>query len=262
MNDRRDGGLLVCVPPAGHDPAVFRSLACRLRRTVQLIAVDVNRHRGAAGIVDAATGIADLGARPTVIFGHSAGAFAALHTAGLLTVGALGPQVVLAAPPRDPAAVARWSRRSDAGLAADLVRLGHLPDAVRLDRRTTDVVITRVRTDLELAISCAEAIETGGLGERVPPVEVWRGRDDPLEAGRDVSAQERTVLGADVGRVRWFDGGHFFPFDDVAVTARLLELIVSSTSGSATGREVGRWRQPTSTSEAAARAVDPARCAS
>ncbi|WP_346012144.1 alpha/beta fold hydrolase [Streptomyces sp. SID3343] len=208
---------LVCLPHAGGGAGGYRSWDAIMPRAVELVAVqypgredrftdplvdtmdDLVRH-----IADAVTALSE---RPYALFGHSMGSAVAWELAHELRRRGLGEPLRLCVSGREAPVRARTGTvhlRDDAGMCAELERLGGTHRDVLADPDLRRAVLSYVRNDYRL-------VETYRPRPRAAlscPIEVFTGDADP-EFAPEQARPWAALTTADT-RVHVFPGGHFY----------------------------------------------------
>ncbi len=144
--------------------------------------------------------------RPTVLFGHSAGAAFATSVALARAGGLVG--LVLSAPPRPGSAAQRAGRWTDEEILAILRLGGVTPETVLRSRGWRRHMLEIMRCDLTLAVRLGSASDLGGLGVALT---VLGGNDDVVAARVCVRSWAAVATAV---RTRTFPGGHFYLLDE------------------------------------------------
>jgi surfactin synthase thioesterase subunit len=220
---------LVCLPHAGGAATFFRPLAQALAPTVEVLAVQYpgRQDRYREPPIDNLPELADrtfaalagIVHSPLALFGHSMGAVVAYEVALRMRRDVLPPPVRLFASGRRAPSRYRDEnvhRRSEAGVVAELRRLGGTDPRMLGDPDVVELVMRAVRTDYR-------AIETYRHQPDVRldcPVTVLAGDRDPmvtLDEARDW--QRHTTEPIDL---RVLPGGHFLLADDPAAVVEAI----------------------------------------
>ncbi|NEE20698.1 amino acid adenylation domain-containing protein [Streptomyces sp. SID7499] len=219
---------LVCFPYAGGNAVNFRSLAAELERDgIAVLGVELPGHdftddaETMADVPDVARRVADEIAghvtTPVLLWGHCAGAAAALETARLLeTAGTPAARVFVGALLLEsPAALrAEMAEVTDAGNAALLARLRSDNAYVELDAlkpERADVVGRAYRHDVLTANTHLLGIHEDAAAHRVEaPVEVVVARDDASTAGFAETYGDWKAVSDRVTLHELTEGGHYF----------------------------------------------------
>lgn len=221
---------LVCFPHAGGSAAYFRPLAQSLAPRVEALCVQYpGRHdRRHEPLLDSVPALAD-GAfaalrhaldGPFAFFGHSLGAVVAFEVARRFEqLTTQGPVRLFASARRAPS-VARDERvhlRDDAGLIAELTRLGGTADALLTDDDLRALVLPVVRADYR----AVETYTPVPVNARLTcPISVFAGDADPVASMPEFRAwAAHTTKDSDF---RVFDGGHFYLDGHTAAVARAI----------------------------------------
>lgn len=208
---------LVCFPHAGGAASYFHPLSAMLAPDVQVVAVQYpgrqDRRReprleSIAELADAATdALADAPGGEFAFFGHSMGAIIGFEVARRLSArSAPGPVLLIASGRRAPSTVRdeRVHLRDDAGLIAEMRRLGGTDPRLLPDDELLELALPQTRSDYK-------AIETYNCtpGASVTcPITVFSGTEDPHTTPDEVAAWAgHSTGGVDYAR---FPGGHFF----------------------------------------------------
>ncbi|MCZ0990634.1 thioesterase II family protein [Streptomyces diastatochromogenes] len=219
---------LVCFPHAGGSAAYFRPLAQSLAPRVEALCVQYpgrqdRRHEPLLDSVPALADAAFAALRPTLdgpfaFFGHSLGALVAFEVARRFEqLTAQGPVRLFASARRAPS-VARDERvhlRDDAGLIAELTRLGGTADALLTDDDLRALVLPAVRADYRAAETYTAVPANARL---TCPISVFVGDADPVALVPEARAWEAHTTGSTDLRV--FTGGHFYLDGNTAAVAR------------------------------------------
>jgi medium-chain acyl-[acyl-carrier-protein] hydrolase len=210
---------LICFPPAGQGPVVFKSWASELPSGVGVCAVHLpgrtSRFREPAmtsmpklvhAITDAISPLTNI---PFVFFGHSMGAVLASEvTRRLIELSLPAPRHLIVSGRRPPPIPDRNPA------------IGHLPDSAFVDEigRRYDGIPPEILDNpdvLELLLPTLRAdiiaLESYQPGPRRPltiPVSAFGGSSDPMTPQADIEAWESETQ-ADFD-VRIFPGGHFY----------------------------------------------------
>lgn len=208
---------LICFPHAGGAASYFHPLSALLAPDVQVIAVQYpgrqDRRReprleSIAALADAATdALAGAPGGDFAFFGHSMGAIIGFEvTRRLSERSAPGPVRLIASGRRAPSTVRdeRVHLRDDAGLIAEMRRLGGTDPRLLPDDELLELALPQTRSDYK-------AIETYRCapGTSVAcPITVFSGTDDPHTTPDEVAAWAgHSTAEVDFAR---FPGGHFF----------------------------------------------------
>lgn len=210
---------LICFPPAGLSPVVFKSWANELPAGVGLYAVHLpgrtSRIREAARtsipeLVDAITdAIVRLPKLPLVFFGHSMGAVLASEVARRLIEHSLpAPRHLIVSgrrPPRIPDPNPPIGDLSDAAFVAEIGRrYGAIPAEILTEPDVIALLLPSLRADIT-------ALEKFQPRPRPPlpiPVSAFGGDADLLTPPSAIEAWENETQAA--FEMRIFPGGHFY----------------------------------------------------
>lgn len=210
---------LICFPPAGLGPVVFKSWATELPPGVGLCAVHLpgrtsRFHEPAITsvpqLVDAITGaISRLPELPFVFFGHSMGAILAEEvTRRLLELSLPAPRHLIVSgrrPPALPDPKPPIGGLSDAEFVDEIGRrYGGIPPEILANPDVLELLLPCLRADIV-------ALEKFQPGPRPPlpiPVSAFGGDADPMTPRADIEAWERETRAA--FELRIFPGGHFY----------------------------------------------------
>ncbi|WP_018657627.1 thioesterase II family protein [Actinomadura flavalba] len=231
---------LVCLPHGGGGASFFASWAALLPPSVELVAVRYPGREERAGepppasmdaLADAvAAALAPLTARPYALFGHSMGATVAYEAAQRLAA----PPVHLIASAREAPHDERGGdvhRRDDAGLHAELTRLGGTDPEVLRDPDLRALILRYVRADYRV-------IETYRPGPHPPlrcPVTTFIGDRDPDLTPAETLRWRHATTGRVEARV--FPGDHFYLVPQrAAVLAALRRILTAATRADRAGR--------------------------
>jgi surfactin synthase thioesterase subunit len=168
--------------------------------------------------------------RPTVIFGHSLGAMLADSVARRLSPGEqrLVRRVILSGCPVPPGPAARPAAvraRSQESLKSKLISFGGTPAEVLETPGLLDYFVEILGIDMRLVDTAV--LET----EPDPPAldyELWLGTTDETE-GIGTQEQWREILPRPPV-VRYFEGGHFYLFDESGAAAGALREVVTAAA--------------------------------
>ncbi|MET7422810.1 alpha/beta fold hydrolase [Dactylosporangium sp. NPDC005555] len=211
------GARLVCFPYAGGSATYYFPLSAALAPDVEVLAVQYpgrqerRRERRVDNVPDLAAGVADAlldhSDRPFAFFGHSMGAVVAFETARRLQSAGLRTPVHLFASGRRAPSCRRSDRihqRDDAGIVAELLRMGATSPQLLQDEEVRASIVATVRADYR-------AIETytaePGATVRCP-VTVLVGDADPQTSVDEAAAWRHHTAGP--CDVKVFPGGHFY----------------------------------------------------
>lgn len=232
---------LVCFPHAGGTADFYRDWAAALPPQIELVAAQYpgRRERIAEPPIDEmdrlaaelATALTATTARPYAFFGHSMGAAVAYETLlRLRRAGLPGPTRLFVSGREAPrhAHGGDVHRRDDAGLLAELARLGGTAPEVLTVPELQALVLPPVRADYRL-------IETYRPGPAEPldvPVTAFVGDADPdVPADQATHWAETTTAGFDL---QIFPGDHFYltplRLAVVAEIVRRLDSVAAWTS--------------------------------
>lgn len=220
---------VVCFPWAGAGPTVFFPWLPLFPDDIELCAVRLPGREASfaeapfQSFDEASTAVAsaldDLNIKRTILFGHSMGALLAFQTAELLETNAAAPPELLvvaaAAPPRSDRNGGSMSEMSDNELWTTLIA-ENSGIAVTAPPSIRQLLLRQLRADLALL----DAPSGSTPRSLMMPIIVYAGASDLALDGTTLMNWERfSRAGADV---KWFDGGHFFLRDAVAVVVRQL----------------------------------------
>ncbi|MEU3838528.1 alpha/beta fold hydrolase [Streptomyces sp. NPDC028635] len=228
---------LLCFPHGGGSASAYRDWPALLPGTVEVHAVQYPGHADRIGeplhtdlhlLADAAADAArPLLGKPFALYGHSLGALVAYETALRLEAAGHRPVrlVVSGMPPPHRVRPGTVHLADDAGLLAELRRLGGLPHEVAAHPDLLAMVLRTARADYALGERYRQR-----TGARLSaPVTVHRATGDP-----ELTAEEAAQwAGVTDGEVRWqtFPGGHFHLAEEPApVLLDVLADLVSDTS--------------------------------
>ncbi|AQZ67810.1 Thioesterase in siderophore biosynthesis gene cluster [[Actinomadura] parvosata subsp. kistnae] len=227
---------LVCFPHAGGAANSFLPLSRALSPHLDVLAVQYpgRQDRFAEPCVDDVRALADevfvrlrgRGGPPPALFGHSMGAAVAYEVARRLEDdgGAVAHLFVSAA--RGPA----WDRpervhlKDDAGLLAEMRRLGGTEDALLADAELMSLVLGMVRSDYKAIETYRHTPGTAGC-----PVTALVGTHDPSTSTPAARSWERHTRGA--FRLVEFAGGHFYLKEHWAGVAAAIRSALSPAPG-------------------------------
>jgi pyochelin biosynthetic protein PchC len=228
---------LVCLPHAGGAASYFFRLSAAMPAAVEVHAVQYpgRQDRRHEPLIDDISQLADeiftvlrsAVAGPLALFGHSMGAVVAFELARRLRdTGDHGPVALFVSGRRAPSRIRQEDvhLRSDAGLIAEMRRVGGTDPRVLLDRELLEVVLPVTRNDYR-------AIETYRVTPGEPlecPVTAFVGRSDPRVTPEEVDAWREHTTGKFEMHV--CPGGHFYldqcqPFVTGTVEAELCSAL-------------------------------------
>ncbi|MFE0605996.1 thioesterase II family protein [Streptomyces sp. NPDC058892] len=239
-----NGPRLVCFPHAGGSATAYAQLARTLPADFDVVAVQYpgrqDRYREAPfttldPLVEAVAGelahelAADPG-RPYALFGHSMGALVAFETARLLERRGLpAPQRLFFSgrPAPGPGTSARYQAYDDAGVLAEVRRLGGTDQAMLDNPEVLEMVLPALRADYR-----ALATYVWRAGEPfTAPVTALTGDDDPMVTVQEAQTWREQTSGEFVLKV--FPGGHFYLNDHMGgVAAAITEGLLASAAAS------------------------------
>jgi medium-chain acyl-[acyl-carrier-protein] hydrolase len=210
---------LICFPPAGLSPVVFRSWASELPAGVSLYAVHLPgrtsrlREPALTSIPELANAIvcaiASLPPLPSVFFGHSMGAvLAAEVTRRLIGHSLPAPRHLIVSarrPPQIPDPNPPIAALSDAAFVAEIGRrYGGIPAEILAEPDVLALLLPSLRADML-------ALEKFQPGPRPPlpiPVSAFGGDADLLTPPSAIEAWQSETQAAFAMRI--FPGGHFY----------------------------------------------------
>jgi surfactin synthase thioesterase subunit len=225
---------LVCFPHAGGSAGYFFPLARLLGDDIEALAVQypgrqdrrleppvTDLGRLADQAADILTGT--IGG-PFAFFGHSMGAVLAFEvTRRLERRGAPLPEVLFLSGRRAPSRVREENvhRRDDAGVIAEMLRLGGTEASLLADPELIDMIMPPLRADYT-AVETYRCEPVGAAVSR--PIDVLVGDSDPRVSLDDAGAWAAHTTAACALRV--FPGGHFYLGEQAAaVTAHLVDRL-------------------------------------
>lgn len=244
---------LVSLPHAGGSASFFYPVSQRLAPFVETFAVqypgrqDRRGERPAASIGELAEGvlraIGDFGdgSGPLVLFGHSLGAVVAFEVARRMEQRGLpGPAALIVSGRRAPSRQVPETVHllDDAGVLAQLVRLGGTDAGILDDPDLVQMILPAVRADYTALADYAGSAHWAGSGAGprtlTCPIVALGGDGDPVTPVEDLLAWSEFTSGDFESEI--FPGGHFY------LTANA-ERVVDSI------REVLRTRAPKTLSD-------------
>lgn len=220
---------LLCFPYGGGSASAYRDWPALLPGSVEVHAAQYPGHADRIAeplctdlhaLADAAAAkAAPLTGGPFALYGHSLGALVAHEVALRLQAAGRAPVrlVVSGMPPPHRVRPGFVHRADDAGLLAELRRLGGLPDEVLAHPDLLDLALRTARADYALGETYRQR-----HGPRLTvPVTVHRAVSDPELTAGEASAWAAVTDGP--VREQTFPGGHFHLLDDPAPV--LLDLV-------------------------------------
>ncbi|MDT0265987.1 alpha/beta fold hydrolase [Streptomyces sp. DSM 44915] len=228
---------LVCLPHAGGSASYYHPLSAALRDTFDVLVVQYpgrqNRYTEppltsvaalADGVVEALTPWLD---RPLVIFGHSMGSLIGFEAARRLTAAGSPPRALVASGRRAPDRHRDGDihRRDDAGVLAEMRRLGGTGTGLLEDPEIRALVLPAIRGDFQ-------ATETYRFtpGPPLPcPLLALVGDADPVAELAEVRDWARHTS-ADF-RLRTFPGDHFYLADQFPAVADTVRQHLTALAG-------------------------------
>jgi pyochelin biosynthetic protein PchC len=226
---------LVCLPHAGGSASYYFGVSRELAPGIEVLAVQYpgrqDRHR--EPLIDSVADLADqistalvpIAGQPFAFFGHSMGAILAFEVAQRLrTRLGVSPQRLFVSGRRAPSETRTGNvhRRDDAGLLAELNRLGGTDKRLLNDPELLSAILTVSRNDYKAAETYAW-VPGGPLD---CPVTALIGSADPQATVEEAKVWREHTTGAFDLRV--FPGGHFY-LDQAR--AEVLETIVTGLAG-------------------------------
>ena len=238
------GARLVCLPPAGGGPSLFRAW-----RAIPGLAIETPGLPGREGRfreppASSLAALADRVAEETAprlggrfaLFGYSMGGVLALLLAERLARRGLpGPEALFvlgsAPPDRLNAAIAGLHARESAAFWAEIARIGGTPAAVIASAEMRELFEPALRADFRLC----ETYRHADRGFRLDcPVHVFLAEADHLVHAEDAAAWAGHSRGPT--RVRRIPGGHMLdPAAFAALGARIAALWPQGAAGGAAG---------------------------
>ncbi|UED82776.1 thioesterase II family protein [Streptomyces profundus] len=207
---------LVCLPHAGGASSYFHPVSAALSPGLDVLAVqypgrqDRRLEPVLTSIDDLADGVHDALApwldRPLSIFGHSMGAMVGYEVARRLTKAGHPPVTLIVSGRRAPDRYRDESihTRSDAGVIAEIQRLGGTDAQLLSDPELRAMVLPAVRGDFQ-------AVETYRHTEGPQltcPVQALLGDRDPMATLEETNGWAEHTTGA--FELKTFPGGHFY----------------------------------------------------
>ncbi|WP_067968112.1 thioesterase II family protein [Nocardiopsis trehalosi] len=229
---------LVCLPHAGGSASWFFPLSRALGGAADVLAVqypgrqDRQAEPGITDLGELADGVhaalAPWADRPLVLFGHSMGALVAFEVARRLRRsggGAAGLVVSGRRAPSLPRAGEDVHLRGDAGIIAELRRLGGTDGQVLDDPELRPLVLPALRSDYT-------AVETYAYRPEEPlpcPLTALTGDADPRVTVAEAEAWRDHTTGA--FRLVVLEGGHFFPAEHPGAVLAELRAHLAAAAG-------------------------------
>ncbi len=214
---------LVCFPNAGAGASLFRRWATLFSDGIELHAIQLPGREDRLAqspsrrLTDAATAVAGELApmidKPMVLFGHSMGAILAYETARLLEQMKSRPLAGLIISGQGAPSLQSSTQRcrydsGDDALLADLHRLNGTPAELLADRALMAAYLPTLRADYEVLDTYQWA-----RGARIScPVIAYSGLQDSEVTAATVAGWEQMTTASYVER--WFEGEHFYLFDN------------------------------------------------
>lgn len=210
---------LICFPPAGLGPAVFKGWANELPPGVALYAVQLpgrtSRFREPAmtSIPELVRAIADAVARlpelPLAFFGHSMGAVLASEVARrLMELSRPVPRHLIVSGRRPPSRPDRHAPIGELPDAAFVAEIGRRYDGIPREILANPDVLALLLPSLRADIAALEKFQPGLRPPLPIPVSAFGGDSDPMTPLADIEAWQKETQAAFAMRV--FPGGHFY----------------------------------------------------
>ncbi|GAA3865627.1 thioesterase II family protein [Streptomyces sedi] len=227
---------LVCLPHAGGAASYYHPVSAALSPDIEVLAIQYpgRQNRRTEPPLHTIDGLADGVAeavepytdRPLAFFGHSLGATVAYETARRLTKAGTPPLTLIASGRRAPSRHRDEDvhQRTDAGVLAEIRRLGGTDTQLLDDPEIQAMVLPAVRADYQ-AVETYRHTEGPVLG---CPILTLVGDDDPL-ATLDEARDWKLHTTGDF-RLTTFTGGHFYLNDQApAVITAIREHLATLT---------------------------------
>jgi len=226
---------LVCLPHAGGSASYYFSMSQELAPGIEVLAVQYpgRQDRRREPLIGNAADLADqisaalvpIAGQPFAFFGHSMGAILAFEVAQRLrTQLGVSPQRLFVSGRRAPSRARKGNvhQRDDAGLLAELNRLGGTDKRLLNDPEMLPAILAVSRNDYKVAETYAWV-----PGEPLAcPVTALMGSADPQATVEEAEAWREHTTGPFDLRV--FPGGHFY-LDQAR--AEVLKAIVAGLAG-------------------------------